>query len=148
MRRGVTLFELGLVAFVLIGGTAGAAAAGGCAYDRIPGVATIVDVSQTPESMHQASVGGGPGYEGYEVRYLFAPSVPVTDAGALAWNEGTHLIRLMNSWYPGPLYLEKYDLRPGKTFTAALMTIVQGTCTPYMVELEGVDPIDYFESPK
>jgi hypothetical protein len=50
---------------------------GKCTYESYPGSCEIVSVLKTEESAHQAEVGGGPGYEGYEVSFVFKPDEPM-----------------------------------------------------------------------
>lgn len=122
---------------------------GPCEYDLYNGTAMICSVMQTSESIGQAEVIGGPGYAGYEVRYEFTPSeelpVWVSDHLNQSGNCGL-LLQLCNSWYPGPAFLEKYNITEGAVFNATLWAIRSGTCTPVVIELEGVDRCDYFES--
>jgi hypothetical protein len=125
---------------------AGRRIGGPCEYTDLPGTARITSVERTEASSHQATVGGGPGYEGLEVRYTFTPAAPIADAGAKAWAERTHTLQLANSWYPGPRFVEKYGLTEGKTIPAALKAIKKGTCTPYVFSFPGIDPTDYFET--
>ncbi|MCQ8903348.1 MAG: hypothetical protein NQU42_04570 [Methanothrix sp.] len=122
---------------------------GPCEYDMYNGTATICSVMQTNESAGQALVTGGPGYAGYEVRYTFIPSedLPVWVSDHLNQSGNCSLLlQLCNSWYPGPAFLEKYNITEGAVFQATLRAIRSGTCTPVVIELEGVDRCDYFES--
>lgn len=119
---------------------------GGCEYVVIPGVATIEGVEETPEAAEQATTGGGPGYEGLEIRYSFAPSEPVDDPQVQDWMEETHVLQLANSWYPGPRYIEKYGLGEGASLSAVLKVRTAGTCTPYTVDFPDLDLTDYFET--
>ena len=52
----------------------------------------------------------------------------------------------MNSWYPGPRFLERYGIAAGKSFACTLNVISQGTCTPAVFDFQGIDRADYFES--
>ena len=52
----------------------------------------------------------------------------------------------MNSWYPGPRFLERYGIAAGKSFACTLNVISQGTCTPTVFDFQGIDRADYFES--
>lgn len=128
------------------GGPATSANITGCRYDSFSGRAVIVTVAQTPASSHQASVGGGPGYRGFEVVYRFTPNEPLADAGAAAFAAKPHVFQLTNSWYPGEKYVAKYKLNPMQSFAATLKVIKSGACTPYVIELKGVDTTDYFET--
>ncbi|MCX8207020.1 MAG: hypothetical protein N3G75_04215 [Methanothrix sp.] len=122
---------------------------GPCEYDIYNGTATICSVIQTNESIAQAEIAGGPGYAGYDVRYEFTPSeeLPVWVSDQLNQSGNcSFVLRLCNSWYPGAAFLEKYNITEGAVFQATLNAIRSGTCTPVIVELEGVDRCDYFES--
>jgi hypothetical protein len=119
---------------------------GGCEYVEIPGTASIDSIEKTPVSAEQATTGGGPGYEGFEIRYTFTPSEPITDADIQAWAKQEHTLQLANSWYPGPRYVEKYGLTKGATLNAVLRVQTAGTCTPYVVDFPDLDLTDYFES--
>jgi len=52
----------------------------------------------------------------------------------------------MNSWYPGPRFLERYGIAAGKSFACTLNVISQGTCTPAVFDFQGIDRADYFET--
>ncbi|HOK58890.1 MAG TPA: hypothetical protein PK659_08050 [Methanothrix sp.] len=122
---------------------------GPCEYDLYNGTATICSVMQTSESAGQTGVAGGPGYAGYEVRYEFTPAedLPVWVFDYLNRSGNCSLLlQLCNSWYPGPEFLEKYNITEGAVFNATLRAIRAGTCTPVLIELDGVDRCDYFES--
>ena len=121
---------------------------GGCSYDDYPGACEIVSILKTDESAHQAEVGGGPGYEGYEVSFVFSPDEPMNlteDWENLVFG-GAHLLQLCNSWYPGPRFLEKYNITEGAVFDCTLKLIAGGTCSPIIFEFEDIDRCDYFES--
>lgn len=60
--------------------------------------------------------------------------------------EGRHELRLMNSWYPGARFLERYGIAAGKSFECTLKVITQGTCTPTIIDFPHIDRTDYFES--
>lgn len=121
---------------------------GGCSYEDHPGACEIVSVLKTEESAHQAEVGGGPGYEGYEVWFIFCPDEPMNLTEN--WDElvfgREHLLQLCNSWYPGPMFLEKYNIAEGEVFDCTLKLITGGTCSPIIFEFDEIDQCDYFES--
>jgi hypothetical protein len=119
---------------------------GRCAYVDLPGTATIVSIAATSDSKHQATIEGGPGYEGLEVGFEFAPRAPIEDEAARDWAEDTHTLLLANSWYPGPRFLAKYGIVPGQGFEAVLRIRTQGSCTPYLIDFPAIDRADYFES--
>jgi hypothetical protein len=119
---------------------------GGCVYRDVPGIATILRVRKTAESAHQATVEGGPGYEGLEVVFSFAPDRPIGEADILEFAEAPQTLLLANSWYPGPAYLQKYRLLPGQKVPAVLRVRTAGSCTPAVFAFPGVDLADYFET--
>lgn len=118
---------------------------GPCKYADHPGTATITRVEKTEASKQQS---GSTGYEGFEVHFTFKPDAPLKDdlgAKAATWE---HLFQIGSGTYPGPEYLKKYKLEVGKTFRGTMSVITSGTCTPVIIKLEGVDPIDFFEGKK
>ena len=120
---------------------------GQCAYSAHPGTCTILSVEKTPDSVAQASLNGGPGYEGLAVTFAYAGA----DAGGgdtlmQQAIDGRHELRLMNSWFPGPRFLERYGIAAGKSFACTLKVITQGTCTPTVIDFPAIDRADYFES--
>ena len=121
---------------------------GTCTYDDYPGACEIVSVLKTEDSAHQAEVGGGPGYEGYEVSFVFSPDEPMNLTEN--WDDlvfgREHLLQLCNSWYPGPRFLEKYNITEGAVFNCTLKLIAGGTCSPIVFEFDEIDQCDYFES--
>jgi hypothetical protein len=117
-------------------------------YDDYAGTATIVRVEKTKRSAAQARVGGGPGYEGYEVRFRFAAKEAVPGTLGQDALKREHLLTLANSWYPGERYLKKYGIRKDKTFAATMSVIRKGVSTPVVFAFETIDTTDYFESKK
>ena len=119
---------------------------GCCIYASYEGNAKIFRVSQTPTSLAQAKIMGGPGYEGYEVWFRFIPKSDVPDDRIKQVISREHLFTLYNSWYAGPRYLEKYGIREGKIYPCTLNIIEEGTATPVIFEFETIDTRDYFET--
>ncbi len=119
---------------------------GPCEYADYRGTATITRVVQTENSCQQAKSMGGPGYEGYEVWFRFAPAADIREEWARPAAGREHLFSLMNSWYPGPRYLESYGIKTGSTHNCMLKVITRGTCTPTIFEFPGIRRDDYFES--
>jgi hypothetical protein len=117
-----------------------------CTYVEHPGTCTIVSIEKTQDSIAQASLDGGPGYEGLTVTFTYAGATANDDGLVRQALEGKHELRLMNSWYPGPRFLERYGIATGKSFACTLNVISQGTCTPTVFDFQGVDRADYFES--
>lgn len=117
-----------------------------CTYASYEGSAEIVRVTQTPASMAQSSVIGGPGYEGYEVWFRFVPNRDVRHRGIRSLIGREHLFTLDNGWYIGPRYQEEYDIKIGKTYPCVLKVIKEGTCSPVVFEFKTINSKDYFES--
>jgi hypothetical protein len=126
-------------------GPTGALIGGTCSYRDVPGTATIVRVAKTPASAEQARTAGGPGYEGFEVSFEFAPSQPIAEPQVRNFTQSTHPLRLTNSWYPGPRYIEKYHLSQGRKVPALLKVRTSGACTPMLFSFPGIELADYFE---
>jgi hypothetical protein len=117
-----------------------------CTYVEHPGTCTIVSIEKTQDSIAQASLDGGPGYEGLAVTFTYAGAAANDDGLAHQALEGKHELRLTNSWYPGPRFLERYGIAAGKSFACTLHVISQGTCTPTVFDFQGIERADYFES--
>ena len=113
---------------------------GSCSYDKYPGKCNIVSVSKTDTSKTQINIAG---YEGYEVQFNFNPSYDYSNLSSFI--NKNYLFQLANSWYPGPKYLDKYNLKNGAIFDCNLSLIKEGTCSPSSFEFEGVNSSDYFE---
>ena len=110
-------------------------------YVDYQGVATIISVSKTPDSISRS----GPCYEGYEILYTLSDDIAAY-CNKCGYYDNTWTFLLTNSWSPGPKYIEKYALNVGAKFDCTLSVEDGcGPCTPCMVELVGVDPSDYFE---
>jgi hypothetical protein len=127
-------------------GKAGGKVGGTCTYVEHPGTCTIDGAVKTPDSIAQASLNGGPGYEGLAVTFTYASARPSDDAFVRQALEGRHELRLMNSWYPGARFLDRYGIGAGKSLACTLEVIAQGTCTPVTFDFPGIDRADYFES--
>jgi len=113
---------------------------GPCEYKVYPGTATILSV-QKPEGPVQA---GPSGAAGFEVRFSFTPKEAIEeDWVRLEGKE--HLLLLHNSSFPGPRFLEKYGIEPGKCFECNLKIITKGTCTPVLFEFPTIDLSDHAE---
>lgn len=121
-------------------------AGGPCEYHDYAGTATIVRVEQTETSRRQAKNVGGAGYEGYEVWFRFEPASEIGEEWARPAAGKEHRLSLMNSWYPGPRYLQKYGIKPGLKCSCVLKAITKGTCTPIIFDFPEIKRDDYFES--
>jgi hypothetical protein len=119
---------------------------GECSYDSYPGIATITRIGKTDASRTQATMKGGPGYEGYEIWFLFKTDQEIKKVWARKGIEKERLFLLANSWYPGQRYIEKYHIAPGKNYPCTLQVISKGTCTPIIFKFAEPVMNDYFEA--
>ncbi len=123
-----------------------------CTYDEYKGQCEICSIMQTDESVHQEKVIGGPGYAGFGVKFEFIPndvlSLPLDAYDRI--NKSAigckNVLELYNSWYPGPKFLQKYNITEGAIFNCSLELIKSGTCSPEIIRFEDIDQRDYFES--
>jgi len=118
---------------------------GPCFYSDYPGTATITRIEKTEESKRQARTSGGPGYEGYEVWFVFETDQDIKAEWARESITREHQFRSANSWHPGPQYLQKYRIRVGGNYRCTLKVITSGTCTPIIFEFSQLKQDDYFE---
>lgn len=116
---------------------------GPCTYTSHPGHCTITSIAKSAASKHQASVSGGPGYEGFEVKFSFKG-----DGAASPAAPGPYPLIVGSGTYPGPRYLEKYGIAFGKSFACSLEVRTQGACPPRLVKFRNIDQYDHFESAK
>jgi hypothetical protein len=126
--------------------TASGVIGGACTYRDISGNARIIRIEKTEASRKQASTHGGPGYEGYEVEFLFTPASPIAEKEPREFAARAHLLQLANSWFPGGNYLRKYRIVTGATMPATLRVRTSGACTPMIFAFPGIDLADYFET--
>ena len=119
---------------------------GDCSYVSYTGIATITRIAKTEASRKQATMKGGPGYEGYEICFLFKTDQEIRKEWARKSAEKEHLFLLANSWYPGPQYMEKYNIRSGNSYPCTLQVISKGTCTPTIFKFAEPKRNDYFET--
>ena len=113
---------------------------GPCEYKQYKGKATIVAIRkrEMPENH------GRPADESYEVKFSFFSEEEIKEAyGKVEGKE--YAMMLKNSSYPGPKFLEKYDIKTGKSFACYLQVIIRGTCTPVLFDFPTIDLGDYFE---
>jgi len=114
---------------------------GPCEYDDYQGKATILTIRK--KKMPKGY--GGPSHDSYDVKFNFSPSMKIKQAHGKV--EGKiYSLKLTNSWYPGPKFLLKYNIKEGKTFNCILKVITKGTCTPTLFDFPDVNLNDYFES--
>jgi hypothetical protein len=154
MKRTIVLISavLLITSGILYAQGQGRLIGGACSYDRISGTCQIISVTKTSESIRQAQIGGGPGYEGYEIKFKFTPSEEkleyrkASGGGIEDIVNKEHTLQLTNSWYPGDKFLEKYMIKEGKVFNCVLCLITKGTCTPVLFEFPDINTSDYFET--
>lgn len=126
---------------------------GPCSYDKYQGSCKIISIIKTDASRHQIEVGGGPGYEGFEIKFKYIPKDKLNMSESTKWAEDQildkeHLLLLINSWYPGPKFLEKYKIKENTTFDCKAEVITEGTCSPVGFEFNDINVSDYFECEK
>ena len=111
-------------------------------YAKYPGTATIVRVEKSKDNNH------GKAAEGYNVWFTFVPKEQVKEENGQEYlkNHKEHEFTLTNGWHPGPKYLKKYGIKQGAKMPCTLSVIIQGTTSPIIFELDGVDRADYFEA--
>ena len=129
-------------------GLTGGRIGGGCTYRDVPGTVTIVRVEKTMASIQQATASGGPGYEGFEISFSFVSNQPIAETAIRDFVQNLQVLRLANSWYPGPRYIAKYHLDPNRKLSAVLKVRTSGACTPMLYAITGVNRSDYFERAK
>jgi hypothetical protein len=115
---------------------------GPCKYDFYQGRCTIISIKETEESRKQEKDAG---YKGLEVKYQFEADDEIPEQWRDSVSEERSL-RLDNSWYPGPLFIEKSRLEVDKVLPCGVELITEGTCTPVHFQFPTINTADYFES--
>jgi hypothetical protein len=107
-----------------------------CNYEEIPIETKITSIKQFATS----------GSPKHEVRFLvlLTPQLPTKVENRVYGRDFQMLLR--NKTFPGPLFLEKYEISPGKVFDCIFHLIIRGTCKPYYFEFPEINLDDYFES--
>lgn len=123
---------------------------GPCSYEDYPGICTITSIQQTEDSKQQAETAG---YEGYEVGYTFGlDEQPIKDPELLEkykyYYEGELALNMVNGYYLGKQFLDKYKITTGAVFDCTFSIEKQGTCTPADISFKDIDTADYFELKK
>lgn len=115
---------------------------GPCRYADFPGQAVITAVSPwQPDAPGQTA---GTPYPPLRVTFTFTPVMPLE--GEPLYRPGrAHTLTLVNGMPPGPRFVAKYGIAPGKVFPCLLRVIRQGTCTPVLFAFPAIDQTDYFE---
>ena len=129
-----------LIIYIELSGFVG----GPCSYDTYNGIVTITSVKLVENLMddiEQVSVR-------YEVLFIFElnenESIKQEHISLYETISGKkHEFRLMNSWYPNKDYLEKYNIKENETFECKLKLITEGTCTPWIYDLNNINETDY-----
>lgn len=137
----VRVIELLIVFFICVSSVyaSGEPLAGGaCEYERYEGHAKIISITPHKKQSNYS-------HELYSVKFSFASDQQ--GKKELARMERKEFVLLLNnSTYPGPKFLEKYDIRVGKAFKCYLKVIVRGTCTPVTFDFPTIKLDDYFEN--
>ncbi len=116
---------------------------GPCEYKTYTGQAEIISIS--PIDLPTGYP--GPPHDSYEVQFVFSPDQPITEPHGRIQGK-PQILKLANSWYPGPRFLQKYDIAQGRVFACHLKVITRGSCSPRRFEFPAIDLEDYFESQK
>jgi len=114
---------------------------GPCEYKAYPGRATIASVRKK----ERQAKAGAPLSTLYEVKYSFTPRDRIKE-GWVQVEGKEYVLLLANSSYPGPGFLKKYGIEPGKCFECYLKVITRGTCTPVLFDFPTIDLSDYSEN--
>lgn len=115
---------------------------GPCRYDVFPGTATFVSIA--PWQPATPTEGVPTPYPPLTVTYRFTPDAPIVGE-PLYRPDVQHTLTLVNSMPPGPQFVAKYGITPGRVVPCELHIIRQGTCTPVVHVFPGIDRADYFE---
>jgi hypothetical protein len=114
---------------------------GPCEYSQYKGHATIISITKIGEATRDTA------HEKYEVEFSFTPDQYFQ--GIVARTEVKKYVLLLdNSSYPGPKFLEKYEIKEEKIFECFMKVITKGTCTPIIFEFPMIRLDDYFEDIK
>jgi hypothetical protein len=113
---------------------------GPCEYNRYQGVCRITSVRLMGADQNYTELP----YHRYEVRFSFQTEHKIEPYYGLLL-EKEHILKLTNSWPPGPRFLHKYEIKEGAVFDCYLNVIVHGTCTPIHFDFPAVNLSDYFE---
>jgi hypothetical protein len=116
---------------------------GPCRYDAFPGKAVILSVA--PHQASASAAGASPPYPPLDVIYTFTPNAPIANE-PLYRPDATHTLTLVSGMPPGPRFVAKYGIAPGRAFPCQLRIIRQGTCTPVLFAFPDIDLTDYFET--
>ncbi len=132
----------GLALFPATAAAQGARVGGPCRYDDFPGTAVIASVA--PWRPASPAEGSPTPYPPLAVTFVFTPSAPIVGE-PLYRPDAVHGLTLVNGMPPGPRFIAKYGIAPGKAFPCRLRLIREGTCTPALFDFPGIDRTDYFE---
>ncbi|MGE4552977.1 MAG: hypothetical protein AB7D57_07685 [Desulfovibrionaceae bacterium] len=113
---------------------------GPCSYETFPARGEIVSVAPDPDGADLILTAG---YAGQRVTYKL-----MGDPNILGMrNLFTIQIRsdALGAIDPGPQWIEKYHVWPGKQFNVTVARITSGTCTPVIATPTGLDVTDDFE---
>ncbi len=114
---------------------------GPCRYVGYPGTATILAV--TPQPPGQSDHPPTP-YPPLSVTFRFTAKAAIIRQGIHEAGK-VQTLTLVNGMPPGPRFVAKYGIRPGRSFPCVLNVIRQGACTPVVYVFPGIDRTDSFE---
>ncbi len=111
---------------------------GSCKYKSYTGKAEITSITRLEITRRE------PSHELYEIKFSFKPDQKISEE--FTRSEGKeYLLLLKNSTYPGPKFLEKYDLKVGRTLECNMNVIIKGTCTPIIFDFPTIRLDEYFD---
>lgn len=135
------MIELLIVFFICVSSAYAAdepLAGGPCEYKQYNGRANIISITVKSEAHNDS-------HETYRVKFAFTSDQEIQEN--FAQTEGKEFVLLLNnSNYPGPKFLEKYEIQVGKVFDCHMKVITRGTCTPVVFEFPTIRLDDYFEN--
>jgi hypothetical protein len=108
---------------------------GPCEYRSYPGHAEIVSVA--PMEAPAAAAGGR-----FDVNFRFIPDGPVEEPLGKSALERTFSLLPDRELSPDSVFMERFDIRPGKRYSCTLKVITRGTCTPILFDFPSLTPVD------
>ncbi|MEM5786675.1 MAG: hypothetical protein AAGU11_05105 [Syntrophobacteraceae bacterium] len=110
---------------------------GRCFYKSYEGTATILSVRK----MDEQGTTGGTSCERFEVKFRFQASERI-EKEWLRTGSREGVLLLKNFANPGPNFIEKFAIEPGKVLDCNIKVIEKGTCTPVLFDFPGLDLTD------
>jgi hypothetical protein len=117
---------------------------GPCSYETYKGIATVISVKPVEIVTNEVTYD----FDQYQVLFIFSlnenESIKEDQIALFETISGKKQeFKLTNSWYPNQEYLVKYDIYENQTFECELMLISEGTCSPWIFKLKGINYTDY-----